>query len=159
MWKRWTSAALEFWRFYFNDPTNPNSIRVGDAWLGTWVSFESLGARLKPGRDEGSHVFADEQVTTYGQDWDSYLSVGETFSIGFSTIQSPANRDMMDDFIEAVSGPAGRFVIVPNSDLPHVYMVKLAGNPSGRRLIAGGDHDLREWSVELKVLTRGLQLL
>jgi len=150
------SDSNRWWRFYVNAPANPLMPQVGDAWLGTWSKFTT--AHLQPGRDDGVQFFTDEQTTPYGQDWDAYLSESKRFGIRFMNLQDPANVDALEAFLSSIGGPAGRFVIIPDHTKPHVYMVKVVGSPSAHRHIYGSK-ELREWTLELKVLTRGITLL
>jgi len=145
-----------WWRFYLEDATNPLFPRIGDLWLGAWSRF--TGAHVQPVREDAPEVFAVEQVTPYGQDWDAYLSTSKRFRISIVNINDPAVVDQFETFIDAVGGPAGRWVFIPDSTKPHVYMVKIVGNPTAIRPIYG-TKELREWSFELKVLTRGITLL
>lgn len=150
------SASQRYWRFYVDDAANPDYPRIGDLWLGEWETFSS--ARIQPVREDPPKIFAVEQVTPYGQDWDAYLSTSKRFRFSVVNLNDPSNIDDLEAMIENLGGPAGRFVIIPDSREPHVYMVKIVGDPGAIRPIYG-DKELREWSFEMKSLTRGITLL
>jgi hypothetical protein len=150
------NSSARYWSFNVSDGANPEFPRIGDLWLGAWSRF--TGAHVQPVREDAPEVFAVEQITPYGQDWDAYLSTSKRFRISIVNINNPAVVDQFETFIDAIGGPAGRWVFIPDSTKPHVYLVKIVGNPFAIRPIYG-TKELREWSFELKVLTRGITLL
>lgn len=148
--------TFAWWRFWVDDPTNPVNPRIGELFFGQWTAFPN--AYVQPGREDGSTFFAVEQQTSYGQDWDVYLSEAERFKITLANINDSATLDAVQQFLTAIAGPAGRFVFIPDPAKPHVYFVKVVGSPSASRPIYG-PKELRNWSIELKALTRGITLL
>lgn len=148
--------TFAWWRFWLNDPTNPVNPRIGELFFGQWTAFPT--AYVQPGREDGSTFFAVEQQTGYGQDWDVYLSEAERFKITITNINDSSVLDDIQQFLTAIAGPAGRFVFIPDPAKPHVYMVKVVGSPAASRPVYGAK-ELRNWSIELKALTRGITLL
>jgi hypothetical protein len=147
-----------WWHLNVEDGANTVFPRIGELWLGALGNFPT--AHIQPGRDDGSQFYASEQVTQYGQDWDAYYSESKILKIKFSNLNDPAVLDAFETFLTAIGGPAGRFVLIPDHHLPHVYMVKVMGSPSARRIIYNPDaKELREWTIDFKVLTRGITLL
>lgn len=150
------SQTKRWWKVEVDDPTNTAYPRIGELWLGTLTKFAN--ANLQPGRDDGVEFFASEQQTSYGQDWDAYLSESKQLKISFMNINDPDNVDDIEAFLSSIRGPAGRFLLIPDHEKPHVYMVKVVGSPSARREIYG-EKEVRSWSLDLKVLSRGITLL
>jgi hypothetical protein len=148
--------TFAWWRLLLSDAANPYNPRIGEFFLGQWARFAN--AHVQPGREDGPTFFASEQQTTYGQDWDVYLSEGQIFKIRLKNINNPATIDDLHTFLRAISGPAGRFVFIPDDAQPHVYYCKVVGSPSATRLVYG-EHELREWTMDIKVLTRGITIL
>jgi hypothetical protein len=134
--------------------------RIGELWLGTLSSFAN--AHVQPGRDDGVEFFASEQQTAYGQDWDAYLSESKRLKISFVNLNDPANTDDIETFLSSIRGPEGRFLLIPDHKMPHVFLVKVVGSPSAHRSVYGnkpGEKELRSWALDLKVLSRGITLL
>lgn len=148
--------TYSYWWLTLTDAGNSYNPRIGEFFLGQWARFAH--AHVQPGREDGPTFFASEQQTTYGQDWDVYLSEGQTFKIKLKNINDPAVIDDLHTFLRAISGPAGRFVFIPDDAQPHVYYCKVVGSPPATRLVYG-EHELREWSMDFKVLTRGITVL
>lgn len=148
--------TFPWWRFTMDDPTNPVNPRIGELFFGQWATFAN--AHVQPARDDGLSFYAVEQQTQYGQDWDVYLSEADRFKITLVNLNDPATVDQIQRFLSDISGPAGRFVFIPFPNQPHVYYVKIVGSPSASRPIYG-EKELRNWSIELKALTRGITLL
>lgn len=148
--------TLRWWKLEVSDGTNTFFPRIGELWLGTLTKFAN--AHLQPGRDDGVEFFASEQQTSYGQDWDVYLSESKQLKIRFMNINDPDNVDDIEAFLSSIRGPAGRFLLIPDHKKPHVYMVKVMGSPTAQRVIYG-DKELRAWGIDLKVLSRGITLL
>jgi hypothetical protein len=138
------------------DSGNTAYPRIGELWLGTLSKFDH--AHIQPGREDGVDFYASEQQTAYGQDWDAYLSESKRLKISFRNINDPDNVDDIEAFLSSIQGPAGRFLLIPDHTRPHVYLVKIVGSPSARREIYG-EKEVRAWSIDLKVLSRGITLL
>ena len=151
------SQNERWWRFLISDPANLAMPEIGVAWLGTWAKFNKV--RITPGRSDSPEIFQVEQVTTYGQDWSTYLSTGQSFELALTNQIDPATIDELQTFLEGIQGAAGRFVFIPDEKLPHVYLVKVVGNPTSKRTAYGTAGELRNWTMKLKVLTRGITLL
>lgn len=149
--------SLRWWRFSIDDPSNVVFPEVGLSWLGIWQKFPQV--RITPGRVDSPQFFQTEQVTTYGQDWDVYLSDTQAFDLNLTNFINPATVDDLHTFLRSINGSAGRFLIVPDERQPHVFLVKVVGNPTSNRMVYGSLGELRGWSMKLKVLTRGILLL
>lgn len=148
--------TFRYWRVYIDDPTNPFIPRIGELWLGSVSQFTQ--AHVQPGREDGKTFHADEKQTGYGQDWDVYFSEQKEFKLQIKHINDPAMVDEIETFLTSIAGPAGRFVLIPDLTKPHVYFVKIVGSPTAKRPIYG-DHELREWALTLREMTRGITLL
>jgi hypothetical protein len=148
--------SYQFWRVYINDATNPLVPRIGELWMGDLSQFTQ--AHVQPGREDGKTFHADEKQTGYGQDWDVYFSEQKEFKLQIKHINDPAVVDEIEIFLTSIAGPAGRFVLIPDLTKPHVYFVKVVGSPSAKRPIYG-EHELREWALTLREMTRGITLL
>jgi hypothetical protein len=154
------NQSARWWKVEVSDAANSAYPRIGELWLGTLSKFNN--AHVQPGRDDGVEFFASEQQTTYGQDWDVYLSESKRLKINFLNINDPNNTDDIETFLSAVRGPEGRFLLIPDNKMPHVFLVKVVGSPAAHRLVYGnkaGEKELRSWSLDLKVLSRGITLL
>jgi hypothetical protein len=151
------SQTYRWWSFYVDDPTNTLMPEIGLAWLGTWSKFPN--ARVNPGRVDSPEFFQVEQVTSYGQDWTAYLSDSQTFELGLTNLISPSAVDDIHAFLRAIYGAAGRFVFIPDETQPHVYFVRVLGNPSSNRITYSASGELRGWSIKLKALTHGIVLI
>jgi len=148
----------QWWNLNLDDNSNPNFPRIGELWLGSLSHFTQ--AYLQPGREDGAEFFASEQQTPYGQDWDVYLSESKRLKISFVNLNNPDNVDEIEAFLSLIRGPEGRFVLIPDHRRPHIYLVKVIGSPTARRdLYSSGNIELRSWSLDLKVLSRGITLL
>jgi hypothetical protein len=151
------NQSFRWWRFSIDDPSNSSFPEIGLAWLGEWHKFPNV--HITPGRTDSPEFFQVEQVTQYGQDWDVYLSDTQAFELGLSNFIDPSMVDDLHAFLRNIGGSSGRFVFIPDESQPHVFLVKVVGNPSSQRVIYGASGELRNWSMKLKVLTRGITLL
>jgi hypothetical protein len=149
-------ASYRYWRVYIDDATNPLIPRIGELWLGDLDEFSQ--AFVQPGREDGKTFHTDEKQTAYGQDWDVYFSEQKEFKIQIKHINDPAVVDEIELFLTSIYGPAGRFVLIPDTRYAHVFFVKIVGSPPAKRPIYG-EHELREWDMTLRELTAGITLL
>lgn len=151
------NQPARWWQFTVTEPVTPLP-QIGELWLGALGKFAN--ARIQPGREDGVEYIVSEQQTAYGQDWDAYLSENKRFRITLKNINTPSALDDLEIFLNSIHGAAGRFLLIPDHRLPHVYYVKVVGSPSAQRLVYNpNEKELRQWSLELKVLTRGITLL
>jgi hypothetical protein len=148
--------TFRYWRVYIDDPTNPLIPRIGELWLGSVSQF--IQAYVQDGQADGKTFHADEKQTGYGQDWDVYFSEQKEFKLQIKHVNDPAVVDEIETFLTSIAGPAGRFVLIPDTRYAHVYFVKVVGSPAAQRPIYG-DCELREWALTLRELTRGITLL
>lgn len=148
--------SYQFWRIYINDAGNPIIPRIGELWLGDLDEFSQ--AFVQPGREDGKTFHTDEKQTVYGQDWDVYFSEQKEFKLQIKHLNDPAVVDEIEVFLTAVYGAAGRVVFIPDTRYPHVFFVKVVGSPTAKRPIYG-EHELREWNLTFRELTRGITLL
>ncbi len=151
------AQTFRWWSFYVDDPSNTLMPEIGVAWLGNWSKFPN--ARVNPGRVDSPEFFQVEQVTSYGQDWTVYLSDSQVFELGLTNLISPSAVDDIHIFLRAIYGAAGRFVFIPDEAQPHVYFVRVMGNPSSNRITYSSSGELRGWTIKLKVLTHGIALI
>jgi hypothetical protein len=154
------NQTAQYWKLNVSDGTNSAFPRIGELWFGLLNKFPD--AHLQPGRDDGVEFYASEQQTAYGQDWDVYLSESKRLKINFMNLNDPDNIDAFETFLSSIRGPEGRFLLIPDIKRPHVFLVKVVGSPAAHRIIYGskpGDIELRSWSLDLKVLSRGITLL
>jgi hypothetical protein len=150
-------VGYRYWLFTFTDAANPSLPRIGELWMGDLCAFTK--AYVRPGREDGKTYHAVEQQTNYGQDWDVYLSEQKEFKIAIDHIhEDPSTVDEIEVFLSSIAGPAGRFVLIPDIARPHVFFVKVVGSPGAQRPIVG-EHELREWSLAIRELTRGITVL
>ena len=151
------TQSFRWWSFAIDDPGNVAFPEIGCAWLGNWARFQNV--RVNPGRSDSPSFFQVEQVMQYGQDWDVYLSDTQTFDLSLTNYINPATVDDFHTFLRSIEGSSGRFVFIPDENQPHVFLVKVVGNPSSSRQVYSSSGELRAWTLKLKVLTRGITLL
>ena len=145
-------------RLSASDATNDNCLQMGELVLGSKQSLSDC--HLQSPRSDGTQFFTNANVTHYGQDWDDYLSQNEHFSLTFKKLNNPDNVDAFQTFLQDVFENGNRFVLIPDVDRPHVYYCKIDKTEGFSSLeIIGDAKELREWTIEVKTLTRGITLL
>jgi len=158
------NSTFQCWLLEFADSTNGDGhIELGEWWLGQWSKFTTADCKvhLQPGRADGPQYFMGVQETHYGQDWHSYYSTTEHFSITLKNINDPDAVDEMHRFLTVVQRDyGGKFVFIPDDARPFCYYVIIKNIADyANRLIYGDKIELREWRLELKTLTEGIKLI
>lgn len=157
-------STFQYWLLEVADSTNADEhIELGEWWLGQWSKFTTADCKvhLQPGRADGPRYFMGIQETHYGQDWHSYYSATEHFSIRLKNINDPNAVDEMHRFLTVVQRDyGGKFVFIPDDTRPFCYYVIIKNiSDYANRLIYGDEVELREWRLELKTLTEGIKLI
>ena len=145
-------------RLSAGDAGNANNLQMGEVVIGSKQSFNDC--YLQSPRSDGPQFFTNSNMTHYGQDWDDYLSTNERMSLTFTKLNDPDNVDAFQTFIENVYENGNRFVLIPDVDRPHVYYCKIENTQGFSTLQVIGDaKEMRQWTLEVKTLTRGITLL
>jgi len=152
------NQTYQWWRLAVSDATNSENLQVGDFFLGNWQKFAY--GKVQPGRADGPVLHRSTYTTPYGQLWSSYFGKSGRFEIRIRNLSSAAQVDELQTFIEAVAAAGGTFVFMPRDTLPHVYYVFLENEEAfAQQIVAGPTEELRDWSLRLRVLNKGITLL
>lgn len=148
-----------WWRFSVGDAGNADLPEIGELVLGEYATFEN--AKVQPGRADGPVFNMADAETDYGQDWNTYLSEAERFSIKLRNINDVSAVDDIQTFLTDIfSNSDGKFVLIPDDAQPHCYYVQVTNRDAfSEQQIYGDAKELRAWSLELKTLVRGITLL
>lgn len=150
-------ATWKWWKLNINNGA-VQIAQMGELVLGNWASFAN--ARVQPGRLDGPAFHAYNNVTPAGQDWTSYISKAEAFSISLKNVNDPSAVDDLQTFLEDIwEAENGKFIFIPDHTQPHVYYVQVVNRDKYANRSINGVKELREWSLELKTLTDGITLL
>lgn len=148
----------QYWMLDFIDATNPHAIELGEVFFGRWCEFSS-SVHLQPGRPDGPEFYMEKIKTHYGQDWSTYYSEAERFTLTFKNINDPAVRDELHVFLSAVQQQDGRFVIIPDDTKPFCYYVSIENMGDYATRLIYGIKELREWKIDLLSLVEGVNIL
>lgn len=158
-----TCGSLQYVRIDVIDQNNPSAVQFGEIVLGQHQSFTTADCAvyLQPGRGDGPLFYMAKNDTHYGQTWNAYFSQSNRFSIKLKNINNPDAIDEMHAFLMNIhENYGGRFVFIPDDERPFCYYVVVENTKNfADRLIYGSDVELREWRLELKSLTEGINLL
>lgn len=133
-------------------------IEFGEWFLGEWQVFTN--ARLQPGRADGPVFFEGTQTTYYGQIWSNYYAEAEGFTIEIKSINDPAQVDELRLFLSNVKQAGGKFVFIPDDNFKFCYYVHMTNMANfGRQLAKGATCEHYVWTIELRTLVKGVELL
>lgn len=150
--------TYQWWRLAVADATNPACPQLGDFFLGNWCQFTY--AKVQPGRADGPAVHRATHLTPYGQIWSAYFGRTERFSIRLRNLNTASQVDELQTFVQAVAAAGGAFVFIPEHTLPHVFYVFLENESDfAQQITRGQTNELRDWNLQLRVLTKGITLL
>jgi len=148
----------QWFRFSVSDATNPDSLELGEMWLGNWTEFSN--AKTQSPRADGPQFWTVEHQTPYGQDHDAFLSENDRFHIALRNVNDINAADEIQTFLSAVFQANNRFLMIPDDKTPHVYYCKIENKSDfADRIIYGDANELRDWRISVKSLTRGIALL
>lgn len=159
LYQRFNWGAHQYWMWEFVDAANPDGfIQVGELFLGTGRTFSH--ARLAPGRADGPVYYEGTSDTYYGQIWSNYYSEAEHFSIKIRSQNDPAQVDELRLFLSEVKQAGGKFVFIPDDHFKFAYYVHMRNvDGFGQQLTKGMLCEDYEWTIELRTLTCGVELL
>jgi len=151
-------ANNRWFKLNIDDPTNDSNPQIGEFVLGTVSEFSN--ARVQPGRKDGLEIFMADNVTHYGQDWSSYYSDCESFTISLKNINEKNAEDDLQTFLKSIfRNSDGKFILIPDHDQPHCYYVRVKSRKDFAVREVYGTKELRAWKLELETLTKGITLL
>ena len=153
----WTYPAF---RLDIIDESNPDVVEIGEFFLGVSQQFPA-GVRLSPGRADGPHFYMGRNTTHYGQDWTDYRSAAERLEPQFTNLNDPDTVDAFHTFLKSVMANGGKFIIVPDDNVPFAYyvVVENLADYANRKIYNPDAYELREWTLKLKTLTEGIRVL
>lgn len=135
-------------------------VQYGEVFVGLKSVF-SNNVRIQPGWVDDPEYFEGKNQTYYGQDWGAYYSSGKRLHLTFTNVGDPQVVDEFQVFLDSIKRNNGIFVIIPDVKTKFVYYV-ICENMSKftERPIYNPDcGELRSWTLDLKVLTSGNNLL
>lgn len=146
--------------FRTNVSENNNPIpQIGEWFLGQAQSF-SRHVHLQDNRPESPGFYMGNQETHYGQDHSNHLSTIEWEStLVFDNIEDPRVISEFQTFIRAVQENGGRFVIIPDDTKKFSYYVIVKNLRDYAQNIVYGQKRLKRWTLQLKSLVEGVQIL
>jgi len=160
------SPGHRYWELEFIDQGNTDGyLEIGEVVMGQWEQFHRGGAdpnwvHLQPGRADGPLYHMGNLETHYGVEWTNYYSDAEHFTLSFKNLNDPCVVDEIHAWLNTIQRAGGKFVIVPDDTKPFCYYVLVKKwKDFAKRLIYGNTRELREWSLELKTLSRGVVFL
>jgi len=149
----------QYWKLNVTAASNPYNLEIGEFFLGTYSSFTSA-IKIRIDQSDGPEYWMAKQKTYYGQDWTSYFSYNEHFSLTLTNVNT--SRSAVDEvalFLKTVQQAGGRFVLVPNDSYPFVYYCTIdnLGDYATAQILK--NNDVRDWKLEITTLTKGISLL
>ena len=152
------SCYARYFRVEINEANNPIP-QIGELFLGRYSSF-SRNVHLQDGRPESPAYYMGNQETHFGQDWTSHRSTVEwESSLVFDNLEDPAVVSEMQGFLNSVQESGGRFIIIPDGDYKFCYYVVVKNYRQLAENIVYGQKRLKRWSLDLKALVEGVEIL